>query len=1139
MKISFLALPLLVLVCLASPGCDQNQIEEYFGIEKEYHVTNYIGGEYVDVFRVKTGSARLSALLSPGSPSEVLIALNNSSRISVSDGTNPWGTVDLARYVPTGLLTIKTGLPVGDQVVVGTNLGLVWLNMLDGTYGFFSGLPGGSSADRLLDNGAGSVLVGLSNPGFPGNPPVYKCSLSALSCTLSNTGMTTAVTGASVLDFAIVPGSGSSATIFAGTQFAGVYKSTDGGTSWTPSSNGLPGFVIVKRVLPLNGALFIGTSSGVYRSSDLGGSWALLSNGLPQNGSVKGLDASGQTLYAGVVTGSPAAVYKSTDGGSSWQKTGPGITTDGINALATTASAVFVATPGGTFRSTDGGASWATFNSGNRNASILAIQPAGGAIYAGTFGNLNGVYRSTDAGLSWVPGDATLNNKIVRALGSIGNNVIASGEDGTFRSTNGGATWSNISASLPAFHSIYSLVTTGSTFFAGLFQGGLYKSTDAGATWTAAGSGLPPTGTVEAIAASGNTLVASVGGIVYRSVNGGGSWSPGGPVYAGDLFYDIYSLSFVGNTLYAGIYNFGIASAQPLYKSLDVGLTWAPVGSGLPNATPAFALASVGTSLFAGLQSGLYTSVDGGSTWLPFAKKLAGTPIYSLAGANGTLLVGTAGRSIVQYQVPFRTVRLVPIVLDVDTGSAHYTTELALTNRGTADASVTLTYTASLGSGSGSVAESLPAGKQLIVADVIAYLRGKGLPIPTSGSQGGTLLLAFDGASAADAIAATARTATSTAAPQPVGRAGLAYSAIDPAVDGVADLLTVYGLRSNGTDRSNLAVFNTSSDPVTLKVTAWSGDGNGTSVVVASAELLPPLGWKQYNGILADAGFANGYVTVERVSTSGVFSAYGVVNDNGTNDGSYVLPTLKRTALDYLNVPVLVETPSFLSELALANSGPTTATFTLAYAESLNPSGGTGGSIDVVLAPGTQRIIPSAIAYLRQNGVAIGPAGPSYAGSLHITVSGALVNDTFAGARTASPSPAGGQFGLFTPAFYPGSEALDQAFLYGLRADATNRSNVAVISTGGSAVAGPITLRLQAYDGDAGGAAAGSADTVTLAPGQWSQLSGFLGDKGVRNGWVKITRTSGTAPWIAYGVVNDGGGPGQNTGDGAYVPMTR
>jgi len=50
-------------------------------------------------------------------------------------------------------------------------------------------------------------------------------------------------------------------------------------------------------------------------------------------------------------------------------------------------------------------------------------------------------------------------------------------------------------------------------------------------------------------------------------------------------------------------------------------------------------------------------------------------------------------------------------------------------------------------------------------------------------------------------------------------------------------------------------------------------------------------------------------------------------------------------------------------------------------------------------------------------------------------------------------------------------------------------------------------------------------------------LGDWLEDKGVSNGWVRIQRKSGTAPWVAYGVVNDGGAPGERTGDGAYIPM--
>ena len=242
-------------------------------------------------------------------------------------------------------------------------------------------------------------------------------------------------------------------------------------------------------------------------------------------------------------------------------------------------------------------------------------------------------------------------------------------------------------------------------------------------------------------------------------------------------------------------------------------------------------------------------------------------------------------------------------------------------------------------------------------------------------------------------------------------------------------------------------------------------------------------------------------------------------------------------------MPVLVETSSFVSELVLANSSASPGTFTLTYTEGLSPASGPGGSAPVVVPPHTQRIIPNAIAYLRTLGIGVGAPGGSYAGSLNVSVSGAAPGQIYAGARTASPSPAGGQFGLFTPAFFSGTEATSTAYLYGLHADANNRSNVAAVNIATNPEAGSVTLLVEAFDGNAGSALRGSmtapkgSTSVTLAPGQWMQLSGFLGAQGVANGWVRVTRTAGTAPWIAYGVVNDGGAPGHRTGDGAYVPM--
>ena len=173
---------------------------------------------------------------------------------------------------------------------------------------------------------------------------------------------------------------------------------------------------------------------------------------------------------------------------------------------------------------------------------------------------------------------------------------------------------------------------------------------------------------------------------------------------------------------------------------------------------------------------------------------------------------------------------------------------MSLTNNGPGILSLSLRYTASLGSkqGSGTATDYLAPGQQKKIADVLAYLRDKGLAIPSSSdqpSQGGTLLVTFQGNDSIwpRQVSVTARTAALTTAPQPAGRAGLAYSGL-LATEASTSSLTLYGLRSTPSDRTNVAVFNASADPVTLKVTVYSGTGDGRSVVFKPAETLPPSG---------------------------------------------------------------------------------------------------------------------------------------------------------------------------------------------------------------------------------------------------------------------------------------------------------
>ncbi len=538
------------------------------------------------------------------------------------------------------------------------------------------------------------------------------------------------------------------------------------------------------------------------------------------------------------------------------------------------------------------------------------------------------------------------------------------------------------------------------------------------------------------------------------------------------------------------------------------------------------ALLGVDGTVYAGWSSGgLFASRDRGLTFSLVADS-ARVRVNALARRGSAICVATPNRGVLSFDEPVVTRLVVPVVLDVAAFGARYTTELALLNRGAAPVRLALRYTPSFGSrqGGGVVEETLAPRSQRIVHDAIAYLRSKGLEIPPieEGAQGGTLVASFDGAPRSE-VFVTARTTT----PAGAGRAGLAYAALDTRRAASTETLRLSGLLVNERVRSNVAVFNASAEPVTLRVTAYeSGTGRTQTLVVA--ELGP---YELLQEPFAQTGFSSGWVSVAREAGAGRFSAYAVVNDNVTNDGSFLVPQTGAFLETYRNVPVLVESAGFSSELVLTNAASLPAGLTLVFTESLASSPARTVRVPLTLSPFEQRVLPDAIDALRATGAPLDPRGAAtYAGRLRVEVSGVLVSSVSAAARTTSASPGGGAYGLFTPATAPGGERTDRALIPGLVAGSSARANAAFVNTGGE-VAGPITLEVTRYRGD--GSPIGEPVILELSPGAWRQLDGVL--EGVESGWLEVRRTSGSARWLAYGIVNDGRAPGLGTGDGAFV----
>ena len=477
----------------------------------------------------------------------------------------------------------------------------------------------------------------------------------------------------------------------------------------------------------------------------------------------------------------------------------------------------------------------------------------------------------------------------------------------------------------------------------------------------------------------------------------------------------------------------------------------------------------------------------------------------------------------------------VPIVLRSRgrTPGSLFTSELTLTNRGSTTANIHYTYRASSGGRSGTAVDSLEAGRQRVIPDAIAYLTSLGVAIG-SGSAGGTLVAEFSNLSSPSDAAVTVRVAT------PVedgsGRAGLAYSGLNltQLLDGPAWLA---GLRQNIQDRSNVAVQHAGDageGDITLRVTVFSGDlkAPGTSVVLEN-RILPPGGFHQYNKILKEAGFDNGYVKVERVAGTAPFYAYGVINDNFNSDGSFVFPVREDALVGRREqtLPVIIETGAFTSELTVTNFSPVAKTLNFRFVAEAVETDDDTASFSLTLQACEQRILPQIVDWLRRQEMeGIGPANRAFAGAVFATVGEGDMSGIVIGARTGAPDKRGGQYGLFYNGVPYGSASVESAWIYGLQQNAENRSNLALVNTG-EVNDSSSTFEITIYDG--GGESQPTTKSVTLEPGRWTQINGILGN--IRQGYVQVQKTSGDNPFVAYGVINDGGRPGERSGDGAFL----
>lgn len=473
----------------------------------------------------------------------------------------------------------------------------------------------------------------------------------------------------------------------------GLYKTTNGGTTWTLSHDMLMAMDVVidpnnsNVVYVSHGQLDVppAPDAGIYKTTDGGASWTKLAGGLPATDFGRcPLAITSAAVYAGVSKSSTRQVvglFRSTNGGANW--TNVNATNwassqawyDNVIAVHPTLSNRVYAAGLDLYSSDNGGP-----NLTQRSFWFLGFEflvPAGGPegppdyvhadhhaivfdpnnptfVYAGTDG---GVFQSTDHGISWAGrngGMVTTQFYNGLANGFASSDLALGGlqDNGTVKYL-GTNSWSKVFGGDGGWCGISS--ANDNILYEEYVYLNMYKSTDGGDSWNEIHSGnsaisnfIAPFVVCES---TPSTLYAGTLA-VHKSTNAGGTWFyPGGgsnfngtPVNTiGVSFTDAnHVLASTGSSLATAIFE--------LRLTTNGGTVWTNVTGALPNryltdisfdpqgdANAWIAFSGYGASH-------VFRSTDGGSAWEDRSGNLPDIPCQSIVvdpDNSSTIYVGT------------------------------------------------------------------------------------------------------------------------------------------------------------------------------------------------------------------------------------------------------------------------------------------------------------------------------------------------------------------------------------------------------------------------------------------------------------------------------------------------------------------
>jgi hypothetical protein len=485
---------------------------------------------------------------------------------------------------------------------------------------------------------------------------------------------------------------------------SGIYRSADGGTTWTRVLSGAAGTEVVfdpngTTAYAALGTIFGVAANGVYKSTDTGQTWQKLTiTGADQTRfgriEIALAPSSPSTIYASIadstqVSNTLLGMFKSTDGGNAWTQltNTPDFCHDQCwydhvvrvspvdpNTLFAGGSAV---STGFLIRSTDGGISWIGVTIGG-GVTLHVDQHALGFSSDGTrlyVGNDGGAYRTdSPASISWMNLNTTLDLAQFYPGLSIhpSNQQIGFGgtqDNGTQKFTGPSLLWTEVTCGDGGFTTISPAIP--STTYAACADIDVRKSFQNGdnGTFVESDSGIDPadrSAFIPPLVIDPSTPERLYFGTfrVYQSVNGAGSWTAvSNDLTGGDTNANVFAIAVDptnSNVVYAGTDNGHVAVCQN--AGAASASCWQDVSTGLPSrvvtqiavdaSDASGKTAYVAFSGFSSCSSGcdgmghILKTINAGATWVPINGNLPDTPVNDIVidpddATHNTLFVAT------------------------------------------------------------------------------------------------------------------------------------------------------------------------------------------------------------------------------------------------------------------------------------------------------------------------------------------------------------------------------------------------------------------------------------------------------------------------------------------------------------------